>query len=94
MEKEILQALKKIHRNHEKATGSSIAYFDISLDKLLFQLGLEESAYHADIYTALESLEEQGLIYDQSTCNGGFGRVIGTDDEISHSLATKIRLAH
>ncbi|CAM3520634.1 hypothetical protein [Enterobacter cloacae] len=94
MENEILEALKKIHDNHEKTAGSRLPYFDISLDKLLFQLGLDESAYHENLYAALESLEEQGLIYDQSTSNGGFGRMIGTDDEISHSIATKIRLAH
>ncbi|HHG9066562.1 TPA: hypothetical protein ACPYW1_004230 [Citrobacter freundii] len=93
MEKKILEALNKIHKDNEVSDGSKMPFFEISISDLLVQLKLDNTTYHPEIYNSLESLVDKGLIYDNSVSNGGFGRTIGTDNEMSFSVGSTITLA-
>lgn len=95
MKVKILDALKAIHNDTEKSLGEiKIPFYEIPLSAVLERLGYPAGTIVPEFYDALQKLEEEGLIYDESHSNGGFGRIIGTDGDISHSHGVRVRLAH
>ncbi|KNA28239.1 hypothetical protein ACO03_04430 [Pantoea ananatis] len=94
MKDRIYQALRSMHKNFENQAQSRIPYFGIPLSSVIKEMGLSAEDVSEDFYEALEDLQAEGLIYDESTSNGGFGKYIGADGSTSRSHGAKIRLAH
>ncbi|EKN5129273.1 hypothetical protein [Yersinia enterocolitica] len=95
MKNEILDALKNIHNDSEMLSGGiKIPYYEIPLSAVLQKLGFSSDTIVPKFYDALQELKEDGFIYDASSANGGFGRIIGVDGDVSYSTGAKIRLAH
>ncbi|CAI1503365.1 Uncharacterised protein [Serratia quinivorans] len=95
MERRILKALEDIQKDVESQTGAGkLSNLEITLSQVLRKMGIDTTGQIPyPFYSALEKLENQGLIYDFSYTNAGFGRTRGTDGEIGYSIGTKISLA-
>jgi len=90
----IYDALRNLHKSYEMQAQASIPYFGLPLSSVVKAMGLRSEDIGPSFYEALEELQAEGLIWDESTSNGGFGKYIGGDGSVSYSLGAKIRLAH
>ncbi|WP_338561797.1 hypothetical protein [Erwinia sp. E_sp_B04_7] len=93
MKDAILSALQNIHNSFEQQSQSNLPTFGITLSRVMREMGLNPDIFYQDFYDALESLQDEGLIWDESSSNGGFGQYIGGQGEVSRSVGAKIRLA-
>ena len=93
MKDAIYSALQKVHQSYEAQAQSKLPTFGMPISSVLKEMGIASSELSLEFYQALEELEAEGFIWDESTSNGGFGRVIGAQGDVGYSLGAKIRLA-
>ena len=69
MKNEIYSALQRIHQNYESQAQASLPTFGMPLGSVLKEMGLPSNQVTLEFYQALEELEAEGLIWDESTSN-------------------------
>ncbi|TGX94261.1 hypothetical protein [Pantoea agglomerans] len=94
MKDRIYDALRSLHKGYETQAQASIPYFGLPISVVVKEMGMSSEDIGPSFYDALEELQAEGLIWDESTSNGAFGKYIGGDGSVSYSLGAKIRLAH
>ncbi|WP_288656620.1 hypothetical protein [Pantoea sp. UBA6567] len=93
MKEKIYTALKSLHKAYEDEAQQKLPKFGVPLGSILEEMGMPSDEVSHEIYQALEDLRDEGLIWDESTSNGGFGRVIGAGGDIAYSTGARIKLA-